>query len=71
MSVIDLATLAVIKTIPVGEFPEGIQADPGQAYVFVACWDANTLEQIDARTLEVVAKIPVGQGPRAFGAFLR
>jgi YVTN family beta-propeller protein len=39
--------------------------------VFVACWDANTLERIDTETLEVTARVQVGEGPRAFGLFLR
>jgi YVTN family beta-propeller protein len=71
VTVFDLATLAVIKTIEVGEYPEGIEADPTGEAVYVACWEANTLERIDTATLEVTARIPVGDGPRAFGLFLR
>ena len=71
VTVFDIATLAVVKTIPVGDYPEGIAADPGGQAVFVACWEANTLERIDTETLEVTARVAVGDGPRAFGLFLR
>ena len=71
VSVIDLSTYKVVKAIPVGEYPEGIQADPDERYVYVACWSDNTFERIDAATLEVTGKAAVGDGPRAFGAFLR
>ena len=61
----------VVKTIEVGGYPEGIEADPTGATVYVACWEANTLERIDTATLAVTGRIPVGDGPRAFGRFLR
>ena len=71
VSVIDLASRRVIKTIAVGSYPEGVAATPDGKYVFVACWDANTLERIDVKTLEVTGKTAVADGPRAFGGFLR
>jgi YVTN family beta-propeller protein len=71
VSVVDAVTLEPVTTIRVGAFPEGIEADASGATVWVACWDANTLEKIDVATLKVTARIPVGDGPRAFGKFLR
>jgi YVTN family beta-propeller protein len=71
VSVIDAVTLQPVKTLRVGGFPEGIEADPTGSTIWVACWDANTLEKIDVATLAVTARIPVGEGPRAFGKFLR
>lgn len=71
VTVFDLATHEIEKAIDVGEFPEGIEADPTGKAVYVACWDANTLERIDTETLEVTDRIAVGNGPRAFGRFLR
>jgi YVTN family beta-propeller protein len=70
VSVLDAATFDLVKSIRVGSFPEGIEADPGGSSVWVACWDSNTLEQIDTATLTVSQTIPVGEGPRAFGRFL-
>lgn len=71
VSVVDAATFETVKTVRVGSFPEGIEADPAGTSVWVACWDSNTLERIDTQALAVSAKIPVGEGPRAFGRFLR
>ena len=64
-------TLKIVKTIEVGGYPEGIEADPAGRTVYVACWDADTLERIDTTTLEVTGRAAVGNGPRAFGQFLR
>lgn len=71
VTVFDVASLARIKTIRVGAYPEGIAADRDGRTVYVACWDANTLERIDTATLEVTGRVTVGDGPRAFGLFLR
>jgi YVTN family beta-propeller protein len=70
VSVLDAATFENVKTMRVGSFPEGIEADATGSSVWVACWDTNTLERIDAATLAVTVRIPVGEGPRAFGRFL-
>ena len=55
----------------VGAYPEGIVADPSGRFVYVACWEDNTLERIDTESLEVTARVTVPDGPRAFGDFLR
>ncbi len=59
------------KTIDVGDHPEGIEADPGGANVYVACWFDNVLMRIDTATMAVSGEAAVGDGPRAFGLFLR
>lgn len=71
ISVIDLASLKVIKTIKAGNYPEGIDATADGRSVFVACWEDNTLVKIDVEDLSVAGKADVGDGPRAFGTFLR
>jgi YVTN family beta-propeller protein len=71
VTVFDLASFAVIKAIEVGGYPEGIEADPSGAVVYVSCWEDNSLQKIDTATLTVTERIPVGDGPRAFGRFLR
>jgi YVTN family beta-propeller protein len=71
VTVVDTADWRVVATIPVGEHPEGIEADAAGRYVYVACWFENTLERIDTARLAVTDKVAVGDGPRAFGAFLR
>jgi len=67
----DVETFKVAATIEVGGYPEGIEASADGRFVYVACWEANTLEKIDVSSLTVVEKTTVGEGPRAFGQFLR
>jgi YVTN family beta-propeller protein len=71
VSVIDLAQNTVTATVKVDDYPEGIEADDDEHFVYVSCWSDNTLVQIDAETLKVTGRVPVGDGPRSFGAFLR
>ena len=71
VSVFDTASFAALGKIDVGAYPEGIETSPDGKHVFVACWEANTLEQIDVSSLKVVSTVTVGDGPRAFGRFLR
>jgi YVTN family beta-propeller protein len=71
VSVIDLASLKVVKTITVGDHPEGIAADPAGVYAYVANWFDNTLQRIDVAKMAVAGEAAVGDGPRAFGLFLR
>ena len=61
----------MVKTIPIGEYPEGIEAGSGEAYVYVVNWFDNVLKKIDTATLDVVGEVEVGDGPRAFGTFIR
>lgn len=67
----DLETHRPVRTIDVGEYPEGIMASADGARVYVANWFSNTLSVIDTGSLSVVGEIDVGDGPRAFGVFLR
>lgn len=67
----DLDSLKVLRTIDVGDHPEGIGADAAGRFLYVANWGSNTLSVIDAAAMTVVREIPTGESPRAFGDFLR
>jgi YVTN family beta-propeller protein len=71
VTVFDLKTLQKVATVPVGDYPEGMEASPDGKFVYVANWDSNTLSIIDAGTLKVVGTLDAGSSPRAFGTFLR
>lgn len=70
VSVIDLATLAPVAEIAVGEYPEGIDVTSDGATVVVANWFSNTVSLIDPERLTVTGEIATGDGPRAFGRFI-
>jgi YVTN family beta-propeller protein len=71
LSVIDTTTLKVVKTLAVGDYPEGIASDPARSYVYVACWFDNILMRVDTAKMTAAGEVEVGDGPRAFGVFLR
>jgi YVTN family beta-propeller protein len=61
--VLDAATYASIKNIPVGHVPRGFSFSPDGTHLFVAnTWD-DTLSVIDTKTLNVAATWPVGSEP--------
>ncbi|MDZ4842787.1 MAG: YncE family protein [Hyphomicrobium aestuarii] len=70
ITVFDLATNSVTKTVEACDHPEGIGFDPGRRMVYVACWGDNVLLRLSADTFELGGKLAVGDGPRAFGVFL-
>jgi len=64
VSVVDVASLKVIKTIPVGFNPNDmVLAADGR--LFVACSNENTVYVIDSRTLEVLETISTSLYPKA------
>ncbi|MCU7861252.1 MAG: YncE family protein, partial [Candidatus Thiodiazotropha sp. (ex Lucinoma kastoroae)] len=70
VSVIDANKLREIRRIKVGEFPEGIIADPTDGRVYIANWFTNELVVLDTKILEIINRIPTGESPRAFGVFI-
>ena len=64
VSVVDAATLKVIKTIPVGFNPNDmVLAADGR--LFVACSNENTVYVIDSRSMEVLETISTSLYPKA------
>jgi YVTN family beta-propeller protein len=59
-----------VKTIDVGEYPEGISTHPDDRHVYVANWFSNEVSVIDSRKLKVIKTIATGEGSRAFGQFI-
>lgn len=54
VSVVDTATLKVMKTIPVGKRPRGMVLTPDFKKLIVCAGDDNRLDIIDTTTLEVI-----------------
>jgi YVTN family beta-propeller protein len=65
VSVIDTASHAVVITIPVGQFPEGVAIRPDGAFAYVANARSNTVSIISTINNRVVATVPVGSVPRS------
>lgn len=65
VSVIDLATDKVIKTVPVGIRPFGVTVDAAGKLAYTANVGSNDVSVIDLETLEPIATVGVGQRPYA------
>jgi len=64
VSVINIATNAVVATVPVGAFPAGVAVNPAGAFAYVANRDSNNVSVIDTHTNTVVGSpVPVGASP--------
>jgi YVTN family beta-propeller protein len=69
VSVIDVATNTVVKTIPVGLQPRPLAVSPNGAWVYVANFGTNpsTVSVIDTASDTVVATITAGTAPTRIG----
>ena len=63
VSVIELSSLSVTATIPVGANPKAIAVTPNGQYVFVANSGTDTVSVLDANTFILVQTIQVDSGP--------
>ena len=63
VSVIDLASQAVVATVPVGRSPAGVVASSRAGKVFISNPDSRDISVIDMRSMQVVATLPAGDGP--------
>ncbi len=65
VSVIDAATLRVVRTIGVGQLPWTVVLSPDGATAYVANPNSDTVSVIDTSSDQVVATISVPEGPRS------
>lgn len=63
VSVVNLETLEVTKTVETGPGPHGVVVSGDGRYAFVTNIYANSVSVIEVKDLKVVATIPVGRGP--------
>ena len=62
VSVIDLATNAVVATVPVGKYPQGVAVNPAGTAAYVANSETNDVTVVDTVTYRTTT-IPVGTTP--------
>lgn len=61
--VVDVATRAVTKKIPLGRMVEGILMQPDGARAYVAVNGENYIAVVDLKTLTVAGRLETGKGP--------
>lgn len=63
VSVINLETLEVVKTVETGPGAHGVAVARDGRYAYVTNIYANSVSVLDVKGLKVVATVPVGRGP--------
>ena len=66
ISIIDVESEEVIRTIEVGERPRGITFAQDYSVVFVCASDSDTVQVIDPDTGKVLHELPSGEDPEQF-----
>ncbi|MFV0299735.1 MAG: YVTN family beta-propeller repeat protein [Paracoccus sp. (in: a-proteobacteria)] len=66
VSVIDVATLEVTRTIPTGERPRGITFSKDHSVVYICASDSDTVQVMDPETGEILHDLPSGEDPEQF-----
>jgi YVTN family beta-propeller protein len=63
VSVVDLETFRVTKTIETGPGAHGVVVDSEGRYAYVTNTYANSVSMLDVKAWKVIATVPVGRGP--------
>ena len=66
VSVIDIETLEVVRTIEVGERPRGITFSKDHSVLYVCASDSDTVQVIDPESGEILHELPSGEDPEQF-----
>jgi PQQ-dependent catabolism-associated beta-propeller protein len=67
VTVLDAATLKIVKTIPVGRRPRGLVITPDFREVLVCAGDDNRIDVIDTQSLTVTRGLSPGPDPETLG----
>ena len=66
LSVIDIETLEVVRTIPTGERPRGITFSKDYSVLYICASDSDTVQVMDPETGAILHDLPSGEDPEQF-----
>lgn len=66
LSVIDMDSLEVVETIPVGQRPRGILLSKDHTKLYICASDDDTVQVLDLATRKIVDTLPSGEDPEQF-----
>ncbi|MEO1612801.1 MAG: YVTN family beta-propeller repeat protein [Pseudomonadota bacterium] len=66
VSVIDIASLEVIRTLPTGERPRGITFSKDFSRLYICASDSDTVQVMDPETGKILHDLPSGEDPEQF-----
>jgi YVTN family beta-propeller protein len=61
VAVIDLKSMQVARTVPVGTYPQEVLVRPDGKSAYVSCEHANQVAEIDTANWTVIRTIPTGK----------
>lgn len=67
VSVVDVASSAVTKSVPTGKFPHGLRISPDGTEAYVADVKSDSVSVLDVTGAKELARIPVGKAPVQVG----
>jgi PQQ-dependent catabolism-associated beta-propeller protein len=66
ITVLDAKTLAVQKTIPVGQRPRGIVLSQDKSQLYICASDDDTIQVLDLNSYKLTGTLPSGDDPETF-----
>ncbi|GAD56624.1 hypothetical protein MBELCI_2676 [Limimaricola cinnabarinus LL-001] len=66
ISVIDVATMEVTRTIPTGERPRGLTFSHDFSRLYICASDSDAVQVMDPETGEILHDLPSGEDPEQF-----
>jgi YVTN family beta-propeller protein len=63
VTVVEVSTARVLRTIPVGRRPRGIAGSPDGSRIYIANSDANSITVVNAASLAILDTLPAGIDP--------
>ena len=66
LSVIDIETLEVVRTIPTGERPRGITFSSDYSVLYICASDSDAVQVMDPVSGEILHDLPSGEDPEQF-----
>ncbi|MEQ5837663.1 YVTN family beta-propeller repeat protein [Marinobacter sp. NFXS9] len=66
LSVIDMDSLEVVDTLPVGKRPRGILMSKDKSLLYICASDDDTVQVMDLKTRKIIDTLPSGEDPEQF-----
>jgi YVTN family beta-propeller protein len=67
VDVIDLGTMKMVESVPVGLSPQAVLVQPDGKTAYVSCIGSNQVDEIDVATWKVTKQIATGKGTDGLG----
>ena len=66
LSLIDMQTLQVTETLPVGQRPRGLLLSHDNTLLYICASDSDRVQVMDIATRKIIKELPSGKDPEQF-----